>query len=158
MKKFIYLLLALPLFMVSCNSDDDLPNVDFSVTYEGGTEVGGTIYVVQGTELAITGIYVTPVNSNHNAALAGATYYWDYIPAGSTIVEPFGRAFDTAMYSVGQHVITIVCPVLEVDCTPATATLALPVQIVASADDIPSSGDTPADPGTYVPKVTYGSN
>ncbi len=151
MKKLLLALLALPLMILASCSDDDLPNVNFKVSYEGATNVDGTLYAVQGDTLAITGVTVTPVNSKHTAAIAGVSYFWDGIPAGSTIVEPFTAAFQTQYYSVGTHVIQIRANVLEVDCTPAVALITLPMQIVSSASDIPAGG-TPG--GTIEPPAS----
>lgn len=150
MKRLLFALLAIPLLFASCG-DDDLPNVKFTVNYDGGIGADGVIYVVQGDELAITGLYVTPYDTRHSAAIAEAVYYWDGIPAGATVVVPFGRAFDTAMYSVGDHFIQIRCNLVETDCAPAVGVVTLPVRIVASADEIPSTGE---GSGTVVPDVT----
>ena len=59
MKKFLFLLLAImPLALVSCHDENDLPDVDFTVTVTGGTYVDGSIYVVQGENLVINSILV----------------------------------------------------------------------------------------------------
>ena len=152
MKKLLFLLLAMPFILVSCSDDDDLPNVNFTVNYENAVDVDGILYVVQGDTLAFTGIYVTPVNEHHKAVIGGASYSWDFIPAGVTIVEPFGREFLTALYAEGPHEVQISCSVYEVDCTPATAILTFPVVIVGSADEIPQPS-VPGD-GTLEPKAT----
>ena len=57
MKKVFYLLLFLPLFMVSCDdNDDDFPKVKMSVEISGAKVVDRTIYVVQGDTLSIDSI------------------------------------------------------------------------------------------------------
>lgn len=148
-------MLMLPMLMLVSCSDDDLPDVTMKVGYEGATDVDGTLYVVQDSTLTITGLYVEAVNSKHNAAISGASYYWDFIPAGSTIVVPFAAAFNTALYSVGPHQVQIVANVLEEDCTPAIANMVLNVRIVESADDIPQG--VPGAGGTVEPAVTINS-
>lgn len=70
----------LPMLMLVSCSDDDLPDVKMKVTYSGATSVDGTLYVVQDSTFSIDGLYVEAVNSKHNAALSGASYYWDFIP------------------------------------------------------------------------------
>lgn len=155
MKKFLALMLMLPMLMLVSCSDDDLPDVTMKVAYSGATSVDGTLYVVQDSAFTVTGLYVEAVNSKHNAAISGASYYWDFIPAGSTIVVPFAARFDTSLYSVGPHQLQIVANVLEEDCTPAVANMVLNIQIVESADDIPQGVVDPA--GEVKPAVTINS-
>ncbi len=156
MKKLLALMLMLPMLMLVSCSDDDLPDVKMKVTYSGATSVDGTLYVVQDSTFSIDGLYVEAVNSKHNAALSGASYYWDFIPAGSTIVVPFGAQFDTSIYSVGPHQLQIVTNVLEEDCTPAVANVVLNIRIVESADDIPQGVVDPG--GSVEPAVTINGN
>ena len=55
MKKFLYLLLLLPLGLVSASCDDDnkVPDVGVQATLSGGVVDNNTIYVVQGEPLVI---------------------------------------------------------------------------------------------------------
>ena len=77
MKKFIYLLVMLvpALALVSCHDDDnDIPNVDFNLSFENAVEVDGSLYVVQGETMKITGIDVQNNEADKGALITAATY------------------------------------------------------------------------------------
>ncbi len=145
MKKLYYfLLLALPMIMAtSCDDDDnDLPDVDISLEISGGVNVDGTIYVVRGETLEITGITVTNRDPNKEAVITSATYYWDYREIGVSVTAPYGGTIATTENTaLGDHLLQIECPLFAVDKSPATAVMTYNVVVVESADDIPS-GDT----------------
>lgn len=47
MKKFLYLLLLLPLgFLASCDDGNDVPDVDINVTFDNVVKEDGILYVV----------------------------------------------------------------------------------------------------------------
>ena len=48
MKKLLFLLIVLPFMLVSCDDDEEMPNVDFKVEISGGKNVDGIIYVLKG--------------------------------------------------------------------------------------------------------------
>lgn len=141
MKKFIYLILMLipALTLVSCHDDgNDLPNVDFNLSFENGVEVDGTIYVVQGEVLKITAIDVVNNEADKSAMISSANYYWDGYYMGTSIQPPFGYELDISKdVPLGKHQIDIECPVFAVDKSPATAVVFMYVNIVESASDIP---------------------
>ena len=75
MKKFPYLLLLLPLgFLASCNSDDDLPDVDITVTFDNVVEGEDAIYVVKGDTLKIESITCKGNDNKQAAETGGRTY------------------------------------------------------------------------------------
>lgn len=155
MKKYLIFLLALlpmSLAFTACSDDDDLPNVDFDITYEGVTNVDGVLYVVQGEAFEVTGITVTNREEGKGAGISGADYYWDYVYVGSSIQPPYGFEFNVGENTpVGRHQLDIQTTVFAVDKTLARAICSFPVQVVASADDIPDGGEST----THVtPKVT----
>lgn len=139
MKKIFYFLLAvLPLcFMASCDDDNNLPDVDVSITIDGGVRVDGMIYVVQGDTLSVESINVINREQGKNAVITSATYSWDYLYAGISPVAPFGASFATDNMQLGKHLLQIECPLFAVDKSPANLYMAYKVDIVASADDIP---------------------
>lgn len=139
MKRLFYALFALPLLlMASCSNDDDMPEVSFKVNYSGATCVDGVFYVVAGDTFSIDGITVTPADGTNQAAIGAVTYGWDYMTFGTNIQPPFGIELNTAELGPGSHILQMEASVLQVDKAVAIAYFKYPVQIVASADDIPS--------------------
>ena len=56
-KVFYFLLVALPILLVSCDNDDDVfPRVKMSLDVSGVTIVDGTAYVVQGDTFKVNDI------------------------------------------------------------------------------------------------------
>ncbi|MDE6496694.1 MAG: hypothetical protein K2L30_10710 [Duncaniella sp.] len=154
MKKFLYLLIALPalLLVSSCSDDDnDLPNVSFQISYSGAVDVDDVLYVVQGDTLAIDAINVTPAEGTKPASLGATTYFWDYAPVASTITVPFSMDFDTEAVPVGRHLLQIRTSVFQVDKSVAFAEFAYKIMVVESADDIPAGSDVGA--GVLTPEA-----
>lgn len=145
MKKFIYLalaLFALPFALTSCSDDDDLPNVDYTISIADGylDPATNTIYVVQGNTLRIESLSVKNLDSDKPATLNYADYYWDYEYIGGTQIIPFAYNIDvTEATPVGQHLLTIKTMVLAVDKEPGVGIVNYPVQVVASEDDMPGT-------------------
>lgn len=145
MKKYLYLfiLAVLPAVLAACSDDNDLPQVDFTLSIEGGTYVDGNLYVVQGQNLTIESITVTNTESNKGAMITSASYYWDGYYLGAAIQPPYGFEIETTDQTpVGRHVLEIVSPLYAVDKTMATSVLVYNVNVVASEDDIPQGGTT----------------
>ena len=142
MKKILFLLLAImPLALVSCHDENDLPDVDFTVSVTGGTYVDGSIYVVQGENLVINSILVHNKENGKAAMINSAAYYWDGYYLGTAIQPPFGFEIETTEETpLGKHSLEIVSPLLAVDKEIATSVLVYNVTIVGSADDIPAGG------------------
>lgn len=144
MKKIHLLLMsvvafAMSLGLTSCNDDNDLPNVDMSITISGAKAVDGTIYVVQGDTLTIDAITVKNLDSNKNAAITAATYYWDYYRLGTAMIPPYGfNIATTSETSLGKHLLEIESPVYAVDKAPAVGIQVYDVVVVSSEDEIPS--------------------
>lgn len=171
MKKFLYsLLLAIPMLgFVSCSDDDNnLPDVDFSYEYEGAQLSDGKLYVAQGEAFEITSINVKNNEQGKGAGITAANYYWDGQFIGTVIQPPFGCEFQTSdITGIGEHEISIFCPVYAVGKEVATAHLIIEVEVVASPEDlpVPPTGDdndnpeTPANPEVPVnSSITPGGN
>lgn len=150
MKKFhqILLALALPILafaFASCNDDDDLPNVDISLELAQGTVVDGTIYVAQGDTIEIASIVVVNNEAGKGAGITNVSYYWDGYYYSPAVFAPFGMIFPTTEDTrLGKHSIDITCTVLAVDKSIATAAVSYPVEVVATAADIPTGPAQPA--------------
>lgn len=152
-KKFVYAIMmaVLPVLafsLASCDDDDDLPNVSISLDVQNGTFVDGTIYVVQGDTLNVTGIVVKNNEEGKAAAVTNVKYFLDGFFIGESIFSPFpAYNLTDAETPEGNYDLGITCTVLAVDKSIAQAVLNYPFKVVASADDIPSTG-TPSDTRT----------
>lgn len=141
MKKFLYLLFALPMFMLSaCHDDDDVPNVDLDIQFSNVIVKDNIIYAVQGEPITIES--VTLVNHTDKKGTIGVvSYYWDYQRVGSEVVSPYTATFETAGEPVGNHVLSLDCGIYVEDYPVCFGAAQFPVKIVASADDLPDDGE-----------------
>ena len=76
MKRLFYLLFILPLILVSCDDDNELPDVKFNVEISGGKNVNGIIYVVKGDTLTVEKVEILSHNTK-GAAMGEVSYFWD---------------------------------------------------------------------------------
>lgn len=171
MKKLFYLLLMLPLaFFASCSDDDDLPQVDLTLTMSGVTQYDDAFYAVKAetteteTETATTdtedgkddetlpeGVitidsFTAQSLTNKNASVANVSFFLDGLFVPPSFNTSYVCAISTADLPVGTHSLSVTANVLQVDKSIATAALNYPLKIVASADDLPEGA--PAI-GTY---------
>lgn len=153
MKKLSFLLLALPLLMVSCDDDDNLPKVDLNIEVAGGVSSDGYIYVLQGDDLSINSITVDTEESTPDVKISGADYYLDYRPIWSTVVPPYAFTLDTGNLPTGNHILEIQCPVLAVGYSPAVAYVIYRLKVVDTLDDIPDDGIDPTTAGSYSTEI-----
>ena len=147
MKKFFYLLLALPLaiFATSCSDDDkDVPDVAIEASFNAAQYDGG-LYVVQGDTLTIERLDLIN-HTNKNGGLSSASYYLDNIRVGTTILQPYTFSILTEGLPVGVHSLGITAQISVVDYPISIAGFEVPLNIVASADDIPAGAVTPVIP------------
>ncbi len=158
MKRFLYLLLALPLMVLvaSCSDDDkDLPQVTFSMDYSGATLTDGVLSIPQGHDLVINSLKVTPVEGTKKATLGRVTYFLDGFPIYETIVDPYTVTISTANLEVGKHLLQIRAGIFQVDKEAAFGVFSYTLDVTEPVpDDTP--GDTPG--GTDTPDVTITEN
>ncbi len=135
MKKLFYLFFALPLMLLSCHDDNNLPEFDVQVTFSEGTQVeNGTITVPQGDTFAIESI--VPINSSaKDIAFGAVTYQLDYGINYTTVVSPYAMTFDTSNLPVGRHLLRIMFPVYAVDYSPAQAVIDYTLVITEATTD-----------------------
>ena len=142
MRKLFHLLtlaLLLPVVFISCNDDDDLPDVKIKVDFSGATLYRDTLFVVQGDTMNISSITVENQESGKSAALGGATYFWDYICLGNNPFEPYNFTIAISDQTpIGYHLLQIVCPVYAEDKSVAEAVIAYPVHVLTPTDSIPT--------------------
>ena len=139
MKKFLYLLLLLPLAFAatSCDDDDDkVPEVDITATVTNGYVDGNTIYVVQGETL---GMEISMVNhTNKDGQIGAVSMQIDYYPYARAIVAPYKFDINTATMPVGRHLLQAEMPVFVVDYPICYGYFDCIICVVASKDDIPA--------------------
>lgn len=155
MKRLYYLLLVLPLLavMASCSDDDkDLPKVNISVQYSGASEQDGVITVAQGETLTIDAIDITPVSGTGKAVLGNTTYYLDGVPFYTIGVAPYSGEIDTTGIPEGEHSLSFMSQVFQVDREPGFALYGVTLMITPPTDN-PDSGS-----GTVTPEVTVSGN
>ncbi len=140
-KLFILLAIALPLAfaVTSCDDDDDLPNVELNLTFSGGQFVDGSLFVVQGDTLSIDSVTVSNLEKNKAAAITSATYYWDGVCLGTSVVHPYAFKIATSDSTpLGEHLLQVETPILAVDKSAAIGVVNYSVFVVADSLDIPS--------------------
>ncbi len=142
MKRIFYLLLLLPLLMVSCKDDDDMPNLDFTVDITGGKNINGVIYVVKGDTLKIEKVDVASKDGK-GAAVGAVSYFWDYHFLFTNPIYPYRMSIPTDKMIATNHLLQFNCPVYVVDYPILTAYFDYKVKLVESPDSIP---DLPAQP------------
>lgn len=106
MKKLLYLLMLLPLAMLGgCHDDDDIPDVNVSISLRDVVVDGNVIYTVKDTPLKITSISVQGVGSR--ALVTSVAYYWDGVRIGWNPIAPFSATIAGALVPEGNHVLGI---------------------------------------------------
>ena len=151
MKKLFYLLYLLPvLLMASCSNDDDLAEVDLTLTLSGVTQVKGNFYAVSGDDITIDGIGVKSL-TNKNATITRVMYYFEGIPLIGNPADPFLGSFSTEGLKSGTYALSFTGWVVQEDKSITTVACNFPVTIVSSAEDLPEGAP---EIGTYSSTVT----
>lgn len=155
MKKFFYLLLALPLgLLMSCSDDHDLPDVNLDIAISGGVEQADTIYAVQGDTLTIESISLIN-NTNKKGTLGVTNYYFDGLYVGASMLPPYSFSINTGNLPVGYHLLGIETSIAVVDYPLCYGISEYIVKIVPSKEDIPENAVTPS-PTSHKVKISEG--
>lgn len=157
MKKILYFLLVLPLLaggFISCDDDNDLPDVDLGISISNAKNIDGKIYLVAGDTLVVDSILITNNEKDKTALVTSATYYWNGLNLGTNYIYPYGFAIATKKYEAnedgqftgtrpGDYLLAIETPVAAEGKSLAIAVQTYVVTVVESEEDIPSGTETP---------------
>ena len=108
--------------------------------------------MVRGNDLQITGVYVRANRPGKTATIGPVTYSLDGVTVGYNPVAPFGITVPTASLNPGSYLLTVSMTVAVVHCEIAQAYAPIAVNVVASADDIPSDANESEGP-EYVVRI-----
>ncbi len=152
MKKFLSILLALPLLVsfTSCHDDDNLPQVKINVTYASPV-VDHAVYVVKPDTFKVESVNVVALRPGHVATNGPVSYWFNGVSLGTNFAPPFGIKIPTENLSVGSYFMTMEMTVLEEGCEMATLTSSVKVCVVEDESEIPESagGETRSMPVEY---------
>lgn len=152
MKKFLSILLALPLLtaFTSCHDDDNLPQVDINVTYASPV-VDHAVYVVKPDTLKVERVNVVATRPGHVATNGPVSYWFNGVPLGTSFAPPFSIKIPTDNLTTGSYSLTMEMTVLEEGCEMATLTSSVKVCVVDNESEIPepAGGETRDMPVEY---------
>ena len=141
MKKLLYLLLVIPFAtMVTSCSNDDLPNVDISMSFDNAVVKDGTVYVVQDSVFSITGLTTKAVDSNQQSAIVNVKYFWNGIPAPGLTWSNFPMEINMANMpqpESGNNILGLDATLLETDKSMSYCSLRIPIKAVEKVEDLP---------------------
>lgn len=148
MKKLLYLLLVIPfaLMVSSCSNDNDLPNVDITMSFDNAVVKDGTVYVVQDSVFSITGLTTKAVDSNQQSAIVNVRYFWNGYPAPGLTWSNFPMAINMAEMpqpESGNNILGLDATLLETDKSMSYCTLRIPIKAVDKVENLPDG----AQPG-----------
>ncbi|MBO5455869.1 MAG: hypothetical protein J6A20_05075 [Muribaculaceae bacterium] len=153
MKRFLYLLLALPLLgfiATSCSDDDDLPDVTLSMDYSGATLTDGVFTVEQGDTLKINALKVIPAEGTKPATLGPVSYFIDGFYQFTSYEVPFSCYIPTENLKVGKYLLQAKATILQIDKTMAFGVFSYPINVVEKEN--PDDGNS-GESGTDIPDV-----
>ena len=138
MKKLFYLLFLLPLaFFASCSDDDDLPEVDFSITLSNVALENNTFYAIKGDTVKIDNGAVKSL-TDKSATVTGVRYFLNGIPIFGTIENPFVCEIETENLSPATYTLNVTSTILQVDKSIASGVCNYPLVVVENADKLPA--------------------
>lgn len=143
MKKLIYLILLLPaMLLAGCNDENDLPDVNLTITFDNAVVDGSVIYVVKDTPLEILSISAS--GNGSKALVTSATYYWDNFRVGWSPLAPFSATFGPTYTTEGNHLLGLSMEIAQEGKSLGFAAVTYNVKAVDSEEDLPD-GTTPGN-------------
>lgn len=141
---FLAILFSLVAF-TSCDSEEELPDVNFKLEIEGGVFSHNTIYVARGGTIDIKRVDV--INNEHGkgVTIPYVNYYFDNQFIGVSPVAPYNFEIELPdSIAVGMHSLQLTAPVYAVDKTPGYAIVSYGVMVVENPESLPSDNDSSA--------------
>lgn len=152
MKKLLYLLLLLPMSMVTSCDKDDLAPFDMTLTLGGVTQSDGAFYAVAGQNITIENLTVTPVGGK-NTTVANVMFFIDNYPVFGNpwnVTDPL--TFSTAGLAPGTHTIGITGNLLQVDQSIQDFAATYTLVLTESQEDLPAGAP---ELGSYSHTISF---
>lgn len=142
MKKLLYLLLVIPFAMMisSCSDDNDLPNVNITMSFDNAAVKDGTVYVLADDAFSITGLSTKAVDSNQQSAIVNVKYFWNGIPAPGLTWSSFPMDInmeEMPLVEKGDNVLGLQATLLETDKSMAYTAINVPIVAVENEEALP---------------------
>lgn len=133
MKKLIYLLLMLPLaILASCTNEENLPDVDLTVSLSNVSKVDNTIYALEDSTIYIDGTTVKSLN-HHAAEISGIQYFIDnYVNwiMSDPLQKPYKAQINKGTLPEGSYDLLVEGKVYQGDSSRAWVHMAIPLKVV----------------------------
>lgn len=136
MKKLFYLLFLPFTFLISCGNND-LAEVDLTISLENVTVDSGKFYTVSGYEVSIESFYTQSLNGK-NSTVANVRFYFEGVPLVGLPGVPDIGSFSTEYLDPGEYKLTAVGQVLQEDKSITDFYCVYPVVVVEDESDLPS--------------------
>lgn len=139
MRKLLYLFFLLPFsLLMACSDDDnDLPQVDLTLTLSGVTLDNDNFYTVSGDDITMDDLTTSPLNGKPSV-LHDITYFFDGVPLVGEPGQPFMGTFSTEGIEPGNHSIGINGYILQEGSPISTFAVSFDLVIVETAEDLPA--------------------
>lgn len=138
--KLLFLTMPLLAAFAACSDDNEMPQVDISLTYRNAKVVNEAVYVVKPDTLFVDSVSVTAVRQGHIAGVFGpVNYYLDGVFVGSNPIIPNGMGILTEKLDPGTYSLGLSMNVAEEGCELATALVSVKMVVVSDPSEIPSS-------------------
>lgn len=142
MKKLLYLLLVIPFAMMisSCSDDNDLPNVNITMSFDNAAVKDGKVYVLADDAFSITGLSTKAVDINQQSAIVNVKYFWNGIPAPGLTWSSFPMDInmeEMPLVEKGANVLGLQATLLETDKSMAYTAINVPIVAVENEEALP---------------------
>lgn len=139
MKKLFYLFFLLPFsLLMACNDDNDLPQVDLTLTLSGVTLVNDNFYTVSGEDIIVEGLSVKSLNGKPSTVANVGYFFDDQLLVGEQPPQPFMGTFSTEGIPAGDHSFGVAGNILQEGSPISNFGIAFKFVIVETEEDLPA--------------------